>query len=96
MFACLIVTCYLHFKQNDQNLFRATAVTREWNGYGNNCQHRKLALKKKILPPLSAGDRTRDLPITSGVLAPSNVRRLLALEKNRNLGVLSFLLVRAM
>ena len=28
MYACLAVTCHLHFWQNDQDLLRATAVTR--------------------------------------------------------------------
>ena len=31
--ACLAVTCYLHFWQNDRDLVRATAVTRGCNGY---------------------------------------------------------------
>ena len=31
--ACLAVTCHLHFRQNDPDLLRATAVTRVWNGY---------------------------------------------------------------
>ena len=30
---CLAVTCHLHFWQNDRDLLRATAVTREWNEY---------------------------------------------------------------
>ena len=33
MYACLAVTCHLHFWQNDRGLLRATAVTRGWNGY---------------------------------------------------------------
>ena len=47
---CLAVTCHLHFWQNDRDLPRAAAVTREWNGYSNKSQHRKLTLEKKILP----------------------------------------------
>ena len=39
--ACLAVTCHLHFRQNDRDLLRATAVTRGWNGYGNKSQHRR-------------------------------------------------------
>ena len=35
VYACLAVTCHLHFWQNDRGLLRATAVTREWNGYRN-------------------------------------------------------------
>ena len=33
MYACLAVTCHLHFWQNDQGLLRATAVTQGWNGH---------------------------------------------------------------
>ena len=32
---CLVVTCHLHFWQNDRDFLRATAVTRGWNGYRN-------------------------------------------------------------
>ena len=47
IYACLTVTCHLHFWQNDRGLLRATAVTRGWNGYRNKSQHRKLTLEKK-------------------------------------------------
>ena len=33
VYACLTVTCHLHFWQNDRDLLLATAVTRGWNGY---------------------------------------------------------------
>ena len=36
VYACLAVTCHLHFWQNDRDLLRATVVTRGWNGYRNN------------------------------------------------------------
>ena len=55
VYACLAVTCHLHFWQNDRGLLRATAVTRGWNGYRNKSQHRKSTLEKKILPPLQQG-----------------------------------------
>ena len=55
VYACLAVTCHLHFWQNDRGLLRATAVTRGWNRYRNKSQHRKLTLEKKILPPLMQG-----------------------------------------
>ena len=55
MYACLAVTCQLHFWQNDRDLLRATAVTRGCNGYRNKSQHRKSTLEKKILPPLLQG-----------------------------------------
>ena len=57
VYACLDVTCHLHFWQNDRGLLRATVatVTRGWNGYQNKSQHRKSTLKKKILPPFQQG-----------------------------------------
>ena len=55
MYTRLAVTCHLHFWQNDQDLLRATAVTRGWNGYRNKSQHRKLTLEKKILLQLLLG-----------------------------------------
>ena len=55
LYACLAVTCHLHFWQNDRDLLRATAVTRGWNRYRNKSQHRKSTLEKKILPPLLQG-----------------------------------------
>ena len=39
----------------DQDVLRAIAATRGWNGYRNKSQHRKLTLGKKILPPLLSG-----------------------------------------
>ena len=64
VYACLAVTCHLHFWQNDRDFLRATVVTRGWNGYRNKSQHRKSTLEKKI----PAGIRTRDLSITSPAL----------------------------
>ena len=55
MYACLAVTCHLHFWQNDRDFLRATAVTRGWNGYRNKSRHRKSTLEKKILPPFQQG-----------------------------------------
>ena len=55
VYACLAVTCHLHFWQNDLDLLRATAVTQGWNGYWNKSQHRKSTLEKKILLPLLQG-----------------------------------------
>ena len=55
LYACLAVTCYLHFWQNDRDPLCAIAVTRGWGGYQNKSQHRKLTLEKKILPPLLQG-----------------------------------------
>ena len=56
MYACLAVTCHLHFWQNDRDFLRATVVTRGWNGYRNTeSQHRKSTLEKKIIPPFQQG-----------------------------------------
>ena len=55
VYACLAVTCHMHFWQNDRDLLRAIAVTRGWNGYRHKSQHRKVTLEKKILPPLYVG-----------------------------------------
>ena len=55
VYACLAVTCHLHFWQNDRDLLRATVVTRGWNGYRNKSQHRKSTLEKKILLPFQQG-----------------------------------------
>ena len=40
VYACLAVTCHLHFWQNDRDLLRATAVTRGWNRYRNKEERR--------------------------------------------------------
>ena len=55
VYACLAVTCHLHFWQNERDLFHATAVTCGWNRYRNKSQHRKSTLEKKILLPLQQG-----------------------------------------
>ena len=55
VYACLAVTCHLHFWQNDRDFLRATVVTRGWNGYRNKSQHRKSTPEKKILPPFQQG-----------------------------------------
>ena len=55
VYACLALTCHLHFWQNDRDLLRATAVTQGWNGYQNKSWHIKLTLEKKILPLLLQG-----------------------------------------
>ena len=54
-YACLAVTCHLHFWQNDQDLLHATVVTWGWNGYWNKSQHRKVTLENRTLPLLQQG-----------------------------------------
>ena len=53
-YACLAVTCHLHFWQNDRGLLRATAVTRGWNGYGNESAQ-KVDPGEENSPPLLQG-----------------------------------------
>ena len=53
VYVCLVVTCHMHFWENDMDLLHATAVTRGWNKHRNESQHRKLTLEKNILPPLA-------------------------------------------
>ena len=67
VYACLAVTCHLHFWQNDRDFLRATVVTRGWNGYRNKSQHR-IDPGEDNSPAVPAGIRTRDLSITSPVL----------------------------
>ena len=55
VYACLAVTCHLHFWQNDRDLLLATVVTQGWNRSWNKSQHRKLTLEKKFLLPLLQG-----------------------------------------
>ena len=55
VYACLGVTCHLHFRQNDWGLSCATAVTQGVEQTTNKSQHTKLILEKKILPPLLPG-----------------------------------------
>ena len=56
VYACLAVTCHLHFWWCGQDLLRATALTRGWNGYRNKSQPQKVDPgQKKILPLLLQG-----------------------------------------
>ena len=51
-----VLTCRLHFWQNNRDLLHATAVTRgETDNEIRWLQHRKLTLEKTILPPLLSG-----------------------------------------
>jgi len=58
---CLVVTCHLHFWQNNWNFLRATVATWGWNEYQNRNQHKKLTMEKKILPLLLPGLETTTL-----------------------------------
>ena len=69
VYACLGVTCHLHFWQNDRGLLRDTAVNTGVERTPNKSQHRKL-------PPLLPGIGTGNLSITSPALLPTILSRL--------------------
>ena len=62
VYACLAVTCHLHFGQNDRDFLRATVVIRGWNGYRNVSQHRLMSSRLRF-------KRHPDLTITRCVHA---------------------------
>ena len=66
----LAVSCHLHFWQNDQDLLRATAVTRGSNEYRNKPEsaQKKLTLEKKILRQLMQGLEPGTFDLKSGAL----------------------------
>ena len=75
VYACLAVTCHLHFWQNDQDLLRGTAVTRGVGGGGGGGERiPKIESAQKVdpgeenSPAAQTGIRTRDLSITSPTL----------------------------
>ena len=47
---------YPHFRQNDPDLLRATSVTRGWNGYRNNSQHREQVAMQQPLVEFTDSD----------------------------------------
>ena len=48
MYACLGVTCHLHFWQNDRGLLLADAVTRGWNGHRIRVSTQSWLLRRKF------------------------------------------------
>ena len=48
VYACLGVTCHLHFWQNDRGLLRATAVTRERTGHRIRVSTQNLLWRRKF------------------------------------------------
>ena len=48
VYACLAVTCHLHFWQNDRDLLRATAVRLGWNGYWHTGAGITQSLERRI------------------------------------------------
>ena len=68
-YACVGVTCHLHFWQNDGGLLCDTVVTWGVQQTPNKCQHTKLALEKKFV---AVGSQTHNLLITSPALLPTS------------------------
>ena len=70
VYACLAVTCHLHFWQNDRDFLRVTVVTRGWNGYRNKSQHRKSTdrLRRKFSHRSSRDSNPRPFNHESGAL----------------------------
>ena len=54
VYACLRVTCHLHFWHKDRGLLRATAVTRRWSRHRIRVSTQNSG-EKKIPPPLLPG-----------------------------------------
>ena len=66
--ACLAVTRHLRVWQNDRGLLRAAALTRGWNRYQNNSQHRKLTPEKKFSRRSCRDSNPRPFDDESGAL----------------------------
>ena len=69
VYACLGVTCRLHFWQNDRGLLRATAVTRGLNGHRMSQHTKFIHSGEENSPAAHAGIRTRNLSITRNRLS---------------------------
>ena len=72
MYVCLGVTSHLHFWLNDRGLLRATAVTWGVERTLKKTQHTKFNSGEEKVPSAFAGNRARNLSITSPALLPSN------------------------
>ena len=68
VYACLAVTCYLHFWQNDQGLLHATAVTRGVERIPKLESAQKVDPGEESAHAASVGIRTCDLLIMSPAL----------------------------
>ena len=67
MYACLAVTCQLHFWQDDRGLLHATVVTRGWNGY--RIRVNTQTLEEKISRRIYRDSNSRPFSHESGALA---------------------------
>ena len=73
VYACLGVTCHLHFWQNERGLLRSTAVTQGWNGQRTKSKSaNKVNSGEENSPAASAGIRTRNLLTMSLALSPTS------------------------
>ena len=82
VYACLAVTCHLHFWQNDWGLLRATAVTRGWNEYRNKFSTESRPGRRKFFRRSCRVSNPRPFDHESGALttelspSPSSCRYL--------------------
>ena len=65
VYACLAVTCHLHFWQNDRDLLHATEVTWGVERIPKYESAQKVNPGEENSPTTPAGIQTRDLSITS-------------------------------
>ena len=72
VYACLGVTCHLHFWHSDQGLQRATAVTQGVERTPNKESVLKVDSGEENSPAAPAEIRTRNLSIASPVLEPTS------------------------
>ena len=68
VYAYLAVTCHMHFWQNDQDLLRATAVTRGWNGHRNKVSTESRPRRRKFSRRSCRDSNPRPFSYESGAL----------------------------
>ena len=68
VYACLAVTCHLHFWQNDRDFLRATVVTRGWNGYRIRVSTESRPWRRKFSRRSSRDSNPRPFNHESGAL----------------------------
>ena len=69
VYACLGVTCHLHFWQNDRGSFTCHCGNKGWNNREQESAQKINSGEKKILPPLLSGIETATCSITDPVLS---------------------------
>ena len=90
MYACLGVTCHLHFWQNDRCLLRGTRVTRGWNGHPNKSAH-KVNSAEEDSPAAPARIRTSNVSMASPAFLTTSYSGYLFIYGVVPKGLLTFL-----